>query len=152
MSELLIKKHFDVMHKLKLLNFAASLKIMPQSEIYILNETMNYSKTHSSDISVSELAQRHCVSTPAISRTLRKLEKKGYAKRVTSEKDRRNTYVTITENGKAALSADLKVMTAFMSRVLSHLNATEIDQYFSLSDKIYSAISEEVRKIPVGQF
>lgn len=150
-EQYMVKKQFDVMHKLKLLNVESSLKIMSQSEMFILNEADSRAKNQCDEISVSELAQRHHVSPPAISRTLKKLEKKGFAKRVTSDKDRRNTYVTITERGRAALSADLKVVTAFMSRVLNHLNAAEIDQYFRLSDKLYDAMKEEATKIPVGQ-
>lgn len=50
-------------------------------------------------ITSSELAAKTKTLPPAVSRTLRGLEEKGYVERSVDKKDRRNTYISLTEKG-----------------------------------------------------
>ena len=54
-------------------------------------------------ISISALAKKLRVTTPAVSRTMRSLEKKDLIYRETDSKDRRNTFVRLTDTGKKIL-------------------------------------------------
>ena len=50
----------------------------------------------------SDIAKRLGITAPAVSKMLRSMEEKGYVERRVDEKDRRNTRVSITPDGKEA--------------------------------------------------
>ncbi len=50
----------------------------------------------------SDIAKRLRITAPAVSKMLRSMEEKGYVERRVDEKDRRNTRVSITPDGKEA--------------------------------------------------
>ena len=69
-------------------------------------------------IYVSMLASGMQSSTPAVSRLLRAMEEKGLIERKVDRKDRRNTFVSITEEGQVALKEKLAWMgDVFMNSV-----------------------------------
>lgn len=143
-----ILRQFDMLRKMRQLNLADSLNTMPQGEFMVLHELLRSQKIKSEKgATISELANLLQVSPPAVSRTLKKLEQKGYAQRITDTSDRRNTYVYVTDEGNAAFRHCTLAMSGFMEKVFSHLEDSELEQYFLLSEKIYDAIKLELKSL-----
>lgn len=92
---------------------------------------------------VSALAKQMHVSPPAISRTLRSLDAKGYIMRSPDPDDRRNTHISITESGLCLMKEFHERMDDFMERVLSHFTDEEFEQFCELQQKWKRFFHEE---------
>jgi DNA-binding MarR family transcriptional regulator len=69
----------------------------------------------------SEISEAMCASTSRISAVLGSLEKKGQIHRETDRSNRRNILVTITDNGRSRIRADLKILREQMITILSEM-------------------------------
>lgn len=143
-------KLFEVVRKFKQLNIAESLNLMPQSEMVLMRVLMETSKVNGNGSSVSEIAKLLQVSPPAISRTLKKLREKHFVDSSIDETDRRNTYIVITKEGKAALHKNILEMGDFIRLTLTHLEPGELEQFCLLFDKVYEGMQEEMKRLGKG--
>lgn len=135
---------FEMTHNIEHFNLCEKLNIMPKSEIITIKIIL---KSEDKEIRVCEIAKKLNVSTPAVSRTLRRLEEKEYVERITDKTDRRNTHVKVTTKGKDAFSADMHKMKSFMDCSLEHLSDTEVEQLIFLINKLHSSMQDELKKI-----
>ena len=85
-------------------------------------------------ITSSELAAKTKTLPPAVSRTLRGLEEKGYVERSVDKKDRRNTYISLTEKGWKKGEEVRDRMQDFGCSVMSQLKEEDIDCLLYTSD------------------
>ena len=141
---------FEAAHKFKQLNVAEKLNLIPQSEMMAMKVIQKLSG-EGKKYGVSEIAKYLSISPPAISRTIKKLREKQYVECLTDETDRRNTYIQISEKGRAALEADSARVREFMQSALSHLKKEEIDQFYDLFNKIYDSMKQELDRLCAGQ-
>ena len=74
-----------------------------------------------SGIGVSELARCSFMSPPAMSRTLKSIEEKGLAERMIDSKNRRKTYVRLTQAGEQARQYAWEVSTEYINRVMEEM-------------------------------
>lgn len=132
------------MHNIGKLNLSDELNIMAKSEMIIISTIL---KSDDKEIRVCDIAKRLNVSTPAVSRTLSRLEQKGYIKRTIDKTDRRNTHIKTTQKGKDAFCLDMKIMSDFMNNSLKHLDSDEINQLICLVKKLQNGIESELQAI-----
>lgn len=72
-------------------------------------------------VKVSWLVKKSHVPAPAISRTLRSLEQKGFIERTADKEDRRNTFVSLTEAGAAVNREIDSIMEGFADAVFGNM-------------------------------
>ena len=89
---------FRAMSQFRKLKFSDMFPNISRAEFFTMSMIMD--KGENGKITISELATKAHVLPPAMSRTLRGLENKGYVERNVNKQDRRNTYVELTEQGK----------------------------------------------------
>ncbi len=84
-----------------------------------------------------------------MSRTLRGLEEKGYVESTVDKKDRRNTYISLTEKGWKKGEEVRDRMQDFGCSVMSQLKEEDVDQLVAYLDRIYEIAEKEIetRKI-----
>ena len=76
---------------------------------------------------------------------LKTLETKGYVERHTSPANRRNTLVTITEQGQMLLKATEENATNFVAELTEKIGVDKMKAYIELSKSFFDAC-EDVRK------
>lgn len=95
---------------------------------------------------ISELVRRSHGSPPAISRTLRQLEQKGYLERVVDRADRRMTYVVLTAQGLAALDEAWERSRVQVSRVLDRMGEDNVNALIQQLNQLTDIILDEQEK------
>lgn len=131
-------------HKLKL----SSIMPISQSDCHILSvtEKLNEEVGEGSGAKVSEVARRIKLSVPSISRTLNHLEKKGYVKRYQDVRDRRNTYVSVTDAGRDILREVDQIMVDYLDAIFVQVDEQRMRDLIDFLKEIYQVAEEEIEK------
>lgn len=101
-------------------------------------------KEKGKQMTISELAAILHSLPSAVSRTLRGLEESGYVERTVNKKDRRNTYVELTEAGKAIVEECERVFGEFGNAVMARIDENELRQLIEYLDSIYTIAAQEI--------
>ncbi len=97
-------------------------------------------------VKVSMLVEELNVNSTAVSRSLKILEEKGYIERIVSKKDRRITYVKLTDAGAEELMKAEKKMDEFAEAVLSNLEEGSLAQLTEIMNQLYNSAVQEINK------
>lgn len=132
-------------HKLKIYRILPEIS---QSDFCLLTKLMYVRENQEGrqGIKVSELAKKLEVSVPSVSRTLNHLEKKGYVMRYEDKKDRRITYVCLTEQGSSILEEVDAVMRDYWGTVLSQMKLSTVELLMGAIDEFYEVAEAELKK------
>ena len=95
---------------------------------------------------VAEIAAQMNVLVPAVSRTLRSLQEKGWIERTVDECDRRSVRVTATPAGEEMLQADMKRVVNALNRIMSVFTEEEMRTIAELYSKFASATEEQLKR------
>ena len=136
------EKLFRAMHQFKKLNVSAMIPGLSSSEFTVMGAILQMGEN--GRITTSELAAKTRMLPPAVSRTLRGLEEKGYVERTVDKKDRRNTYVSLTENGWKKGEEVRSRMHDFGHSVMAQLKEEDVDQFVAYLDNIYEIAEKEI--------
>lgn len=136
----------ETFHKFKQLNIIGRLRLMPQGEMAILHAILRISEKQEGRCSVSDLARELYITPPAVSRACRNLREKSYLESMPDENDRRNTCLAVTQEGRAAIEADIQRVNTFTYRVFTHLQPGELDEFYRLFNKLFDSIRLELEK------
>ena len=129
------------------LNPASLLIGMTPSEFSVVCCVSNLPKRNGGKpVTVAEIAQEMCVSVPAVSRTLRSLQEKGWITREVDENDRRSVRVTVTEAGAALLEENLSALTTGMNHVMSAFTEEEIRTIAELYSKFAKVMEKSINR------
>ena len=109
-------------------------------EILYANLTMNDNKLN---ISPSDLANKMKLSMPQVSRIMNSLEEKGYIERILGKKDRRNTYIVITEKGIEEREISVKECKAYVDRIKEQMGEEDMNQLIELLNKLTNVMKGE---------
>jgi len=132
---------------LKNFNIAEALGLMPRSEFITMHTISKLSKDQpDGKVCASDISSRLCISGPAVSRSLNRLEDKGLINRYMGQNDRRNVYIELTEEGKSSLNIYMEKYTAFLESALSYLSEEEMEQFINLCNKIVLGMKTEIEK------
>ena len=92
-------------------------------------------KLEQGPVSISELAERLHISSPAVSQMIDKLSADGYVRRESFQGDQRVVAAALTELGRDVLGRSLEAFRARVRDVLSPLSERETRQLAALLEK-----------------
>lgn len=104
-----------------------------------------FDKEKEKKITISEVAAKTHALPQAVSRTLRGLEEKGYVERMVNQKDRRNTYVELTEEGRYVAEKTRHVMSDFGCAVMSQVDEEDMRRMITYMNNIYHIAEKEIQ-------
>lgn len=136
------EKLFRAMHQFKKLNVSAMIPGLSSSEFTVMGAILQMGEN--GRITTSELAAKTRMLPPAVSRTLRGLEEKEYVERTVDKRDRRNTYVSLTEKGWKKGEEVRNRMHDFGHSVMAQLKEEDVDQLVAYLDNIYEIAEKEI--------
>lgn len=138
---------FKAMHQFHKLRLGDIMQDISGADFWTMRNIMD--KGEDGKIMISELAKKTMVLPSAISRTLKRLEEKGYVERTVNKNDRRNTYVEITDRGREVAQEVREIMRDYGEAVLSKLDEEELSMLISYLNNIYDIAKKEieVRKV-----
>ncbi len=99
-------------------------------------------------LNAAELADRLCVSRPAVSQMLRSLEGKGYIVRQPNPADRRRITVVSTNEGSLALRQAQRRYNTAVNHVLGAMTPEELTTLIHLMNRLTSVYNELKNKPP----
>lgn len=138
---------FKAMHQFHKLRLGDIMPDISGADFWTMRNIMD--KGEDGEITISELAKKTRVLPSAISRTLKRLEEKGYVERTVNKNDRRNTYVEITDRGREVAQEVREIMRDYGEAVLSKFDEEELSMLISYLNNIYDIAKKEieVRKV-----
>lgn len=138
---------FKAMHQFHKLRLGDIMPDISGADFWAMRNIMD--KGEDGKITISELAKKTRVLPSAISRTLKRLEEKGYVERTVNKNDRRNTYVEITDRGREVAQEVREIMRDYGEAVLSKFDEEELSMLISYLNNIYDIAKKEieVRKV-----
>lgn len=102
---------WEALHMFRKLNIGSILPHLNKGEFVLMNGIYHVQKKISSEhgVKMSDLAEYTHALPPAVSRSIKALEEKGYVRRFVDQKDRRNTLVEITKSGQEVLDEPMRL-------------------------------------------
>ena len=135
----LYEELFRSMNQFRKLKFSEMFPEVCKTDYFVLCTIMD--KGENGQITISELAK---MLPPAISRTLKGLEERGYVERNVNKNDRRNTYVELTEAGRQLTEEARQTMSDFGKSVMSQVDEADMKRLISYLDNIYHIAEKEI--------
>ena len=144
---------WEALHMFHKLNIGSILPHLNQGEFVLMNGIYHVQKKKGSSdgVKMSELAEYAHALPPAVSRSIKALEEKGYVRRLVSQKDRRNTTVQITESGQEILQESNDIVNEFIRRVFEKTDKEEMARLVRYVQHQYKLAKEELEKIRESQ-
>ena len=136
----LYEELFRSMNQFRKLKFSEMFPEVCKTDYFVLCTIMD--KGENGQITISELAAK--MLPPAISRTLKGLEERGYVERNVNKNDRRNTYVELTEAGRQLTEEARQTMSDFGKSVMSQVDEADMKRLISYLDNIYHIAEKEI--------
>ncbi len=136
-------------------NIASVLTELTQSELALLHCAASYPVENGGAlITVAQAAAELKISAPAVSRTLKNLESKGYISRNADPSDRRTVRISPTESGTAAMKNCLRQTMEIINRTLAGFSDEELSMVMRLHCKftqnMANAITEKKKTLQKG--
>ena len=135
----------DTLFRFRKISFTKLLPDISMKDGHML-KVIQYTSTENAPkaITISYLAEVLQVSAPSISRSIKQLEERALVKRVIDAKDRRNTYVYLTDAGKAKVLEIDQFMHHFQQRVANRLGEEKISKLIHTLNELYEISQEEI--------
>lgn len=93
---------------------------------------------------VKMMANEFDISSPAVSKTVSILERKGYLTRTTDKDNRRSVIIVPTKEGEEAFQRSKEKMDAFSKKVSDQLEKDEKETLIRLLNKYYTITKKEL--------
>ena len=97
-------------------------------------------------ITVSQIAEAMDITLPAVSRTLKTLDEKGFIERRTNVLNRRSTIVTLTEKGEKILNSAQKNMLSMMGFVEEQMGEERVSEFNLLFGEVLEHMAEYIKQ------
>lgn len=120
------------------------ISLLTPSEIPLVYAAATYQSANGSMMTVAQCAAALNVSAPAVSRTLRNLEQKGYVQRITDPDDRRSVRVSVTDSGAEALTQCIIESLEVVNEALSDFTDEELRMMVKLHCKFKENMSRVI--------
>lgn len=139
---------FDLFHHFRQLPFSALLPDGISRNDFATLMCIAHADGKSKDeaISVSTIARKLRMQVPAVSRTIRGLEEKELVTRETDTKDRRNTFVRLTADGKRVSDEVEQEMCEVVNIALQNMKKEDVERLLDYMDEFQSRIQTELEK------
>ncbi len=144
---------WEALHMFRKLNIGSILPHLNKGEFVLMNGIYHVQKKIGSEhgVKMSELAEYTHALPPAVSRSIKALEEKGYVRRFVDQKDRRNTLVEITEAGQEVLQESNEIMDDFIRRMFEKTDKEEMARLVNYIYQQYDLAKRELEKIRESQ-
>ncbi len=138
---------FRVVYSFKKLNISKMMPDITHAELGTMSMIYRC-REESSDggVKVSDLVNRMEVAAPGVSRTLKKMEEKGYIIRSVDKTDRRNTYVELTPKGEEVLKEARTIMHDFAEAVLGKMGVENVNHLIEYLKNLQVLAQNEIEK------
>ena len=144
MSEDIKKEFFYALMKLNRQSLRSiKLKELYAGEYMALRTIYRLKTTESkcSDgVKTSDIGDCLSMKKPATSKMLNNLEDKGYIKRFSNKKDRRITYIDLTEEGENLLIKHHQQVDEFLDNIINKMGEDDIKMLINLLNKLSNVI------------
>ena len=136
-----------VLHRIWRVNLPLVMEV-PPGGFFVMQIIQRYKAEHPDQegIYVSQIAQKAKMAASQVSRMLRGLEERNLVGRIVDEKDRRNTYVFLTESGENICKRQREQMNGFLQRVTEGLGEEKMDTLIRLCDEMADVMEQELEK------
>lgn len=125
------------------MNLSAAFSEMTMGELALSQLSAAYPAEHGGEyITVANAAQLLGVSVPAVSRTLKNLQGKGYINRHVDESDRRSVRISVTESGRQALQSCMQQSIELLGEALEQFTDEELHQMIDLHQRFTESMAE----------
>lgn len=137
----------EAIKKLHSVSLNPLIKDVNSSEYFVLKKIIGL-KNNSKDgkVYVSSISKILKISTPSVTKLLNSLEKKELIIREIDSENRRNTLVEITEKGNFVKKQNDSHIADLMTKVYQRVGRENIIQFLHLSDLIFDALDDEIKK------
>lgn len=162
------REMFSIMDKFRRLDFQSKILDIPKGEFRVLAVIMMLSgkfkdscngsvqcKGHphfvaklsnTDEITVGDISNALNISKPQLSKLLNQTDEKGYTTRSVSKKDKRVTYVTITDFGIDKVQNQMKKMEEFSNNAMERFGEENSKEMLRLFNKLYLIFEEEIKE------
>ena len=123
---------------------ASVIENITPSEFSVLCCAEYYPEKTGAAATVADIAAQMHVSVPAVSRTLRGLQQRGFIDRSVDESDRRSVRVTITQPGREILEQNLRRVVEKLDRIMSVFSEDEMRTIAGLYGKFAASMAVEL--------
>lgn len=140
----------EAFHRVQRVNISSMSSMMEvsQGEFFALQIISRYQQIHPEreGIYVSKIAEKLRIAPSQISRMLKKLEERELIGRSVDTRDRRNTYVFLSENGKEVCRQVQNNMQVYFESVWKSMGEEQIDELIRLCNRLADCMESEVKK------
>lgn len=95
-------------------------------------------------MTLSELAAVMGQSMPAVSQRISKLEQMGYVQRIPDEKDKRTTWIRLTESGVDLMERACQGMVKRLDTIMNQLGEEDTETMFRVLDRLAEIMEQSV--------
>ncbi|MBQ9609733.1 MAG: MarR family transcriptional regulator [Lachnospiraceae bacterium] len=134
------------MYRFHHLNIQVLIPELSRAEAIIINNLGTADREEGLGLKMSTLGKVLCVSMPSLSRMIKGLEERGLVKREIDVRDRRNTYVVLTDKGRELFEKTDEVMTDFIMSVYERVGEKKLTQLGKLMSEMADVASDEINK------
>lgn len=136
-----------LMNRFKHLDCMKLLKELSPAEFMCIKMLVVKNFQSGGNVTVTELSNSMLISAPAISKTLRNLEERGIILRTLDVKNRRKTYVHLTELGKEVYAREDRIMNRFGERILEGFGKENAKALLKQMTTLYGVFENELEAI-----
>lgn len=140
------EKFFAIMMDFRRLNISSILPGISHGDHILLQHISCLEKRAEGRVKVSQVVKAMELPPPAISRGLRILDNKGYIVRAVDEQDRRNTFVALTESGRAILKEADSIVEGFGEAVFANMGDEVMRKLNGYFRQLVDISREEIEK------
>ena len=141
--ERMYEELFRAMNQFRKLKVGDMMPDISKTDFFMLSTIMD--KGEGGKVTTSELAAKLKMLPPAVSRSLKGLEEKGYIERSVNKKDRRNTYVELTPEGERITNEVRQLMCDFGRSVMAQVNEEDVERLILYLNNIYEIAEKEIK-------
>lgn len=144
------RKLFEAFLNMRRLRLSGVLSGITAMELEALR-TIEVCRRRDGNVKISSIVAELEVPAPGVSRMIRHLEEKGMVERQVDPGDRRNTFVTMTEEGMAAFEEGERVLKELGTRVIGRLGDEMCETLVEGVNAFVQYTEEEMEKMNEGK-
>lgn len=139
---------FRVAGRFHKLHIYSRFQGVSHQEYLILELVGKYMQEHQDrqGVYISELIRIQKTSPPAISRTLRSMEEKGWIKKETDANDRRNTIIRLTAAGEKKRQKAADEVDEFINSVIARLGEDKLVKMIDIWEQMEDIMLDEIKE------
>lgn len=138
------REFFSIIDGMRKLNFSRMLPDISHGDFCVLSRVNGGCCGEGNALRVSDIVKKMQIPAPAVSRSLRNLERHDWIVRTVDVKDRRNTYVQITEAGRTLVAQVEGTMDDFSRAVFGQFGEDRLMEMNGYLRRFLETAREEI--------